>query len=564
MALFPPAVPALPPLVPFTQDQILALFDRILPDHYLAPLKDPGPGYEYLQAVAKMIERVSIAIAHVGSGCFIGSSDSGSYAQGAVELYRDTDEFGAVTLLGRNDAPQGTLVGTETGYYYQLIESVSYAEGEIGPKLVYVRAVTRGWLWNVPESFITADGELVEGPINRMVRPVFPLVGTSPFYPNFDPTIKVRQRCWGYAKFYRPTAAAGAATLKAGTLLTGTWFGAEVTFKTIDDAFFAAASTGPVTVRYIPLNGAVFGQYATTISAPLWGSDSAIDNSIAIDYSDPDYVIPLTAPFGGSAPMLDGIGADKGIPRNFSGIRSVQLVRDGTNPIMVMPDTVLATSDGFRYATTTIVNFAADEFGPKSVSVVPLFLNEPANTLPVSQVIEDKVVWGTDQQDSTLTIALGGSPTPTTELDIDYKARLTFLPATITPNALRKTIAATLDNVLSPLGKTWGYREVWDLRYQTAYDCPRIRYVPTYLDNANLNVPVPPFNSAVFVYDYVPLNEALSNRYLSANPERGVVVVRLPALTPPEDMASIYPGLAANLEKIKPAGTAVLYVLGDQ
>ena len=561
MALFPPAVPALPPLVPFTQDQILALFDRILPDHYLAPLKNPGPGYEYLQAVAKMIERVSIAIAHVGSGCFIGSSDGGSYAEGQVEMYRDTDEFGAVTLLGRDQAPQGTLVGTETGYYYQLTETVEFLEGELGPKVVNVRAVTRGWLWNAPNSFITQDAELVEGPINRMVRPVFPLVGEAPFHPNFDPTIKVRQRCWGYVEFSRPNAVAGAATLKAGTLLVST--GGAVS-RTVDDATFGASELGPVTVRYIPLTGVSPGSL-DAISAPLWGPDSAIDSTIVISGFTSFQV--MQAPTGGSAPMLDGIGADKGIPRNFSGIRSVQLVRSDPNPIMVMPDTVLATSDGFRYATTTIVNFAADEFGPKSVSVVPLFLNEPANTLPVSQVIEDKVVWGTDQQDSTLTIALGGSPTPTTELDIDYKARLTFLPATITPNALRKTIAATLDNVLSPLGKTWGYREVWDLRYQTAYDFPRIRDVPTYLDNANLNVPVPPFNSAVFVYDrhlYEPPIEALSNRYLSANPERGVVVVRLPALTPPEDMASIYPGLAANLEKIKPAGTAVLYVLGDQ
>lgn len=550
MPLFPAAVPALPPLVPFTQDQILALFDRILPSHYLTPLKDPGPGYEYLQAVAKMIARVSEAIAHVGSGCYIGSAEDGAYATGQVELYRASDLFGPVTLLGRDAAPQGTLVGTEDGYLYQLMNTVYFEEGDLGPYTVTVQAVTRGWLWNRPGPFITPDGEFVPGPINQLVRPVFPL---TPSPPNFDPTIQVRQRYWGYVTFTRPTSAAGAAVLKEGTLLADS---AGRPYRTLDDAVFGATSVGPVKVRYIPLSGN--DGPVTALTAPLWGPDSAIDNTIVI--STADFVQENIAPRYGVAPMLEALGNDRGIPRNFSGISSVQIGRTNTNPITILPGTVLSTADGFHYQTTSLLTFAAGETFQKSVSVAPLFLNTQANYQPISLILS--VRWGTSEQDPTLVVAT--SQLPTLETVESYRTRMTFLPDTVTPNAVRKTLRDTLDALFLTLGASWSYREVWDLRYQTAYDFPRTLGVKTELDHANLNVPVAPFNSAVFVYDAVPLNEALSNRYLAANPERGIVVIRLTRLSPGEVMAQNYPGLAENIEKIKPAGTNVLYVLGEQ
>jgi hypothetical protein len=47
-----PTVLADIPVHALGQQDFLDLLDRILPEGYLAPIKDPGPGYEILQAFA--------------------------------------------------------------------------------------------------------------------------------------------------------------------------------------------------------------------------------------------------------------------------------------------------------------------------------------------------------------------------------------------------------------------------------------------------------------------------------------------------------------------------------
>lgn len=452
MADYPSAVPSLPALPAKSQDDILALFDRLLPDHYLIPLKEPGPGYEYLQAVAAMIARVSEAIAHVGTGNYIGSATGGTYATCTVEIFREDATFGAVTLLGRNEAPQGALVGTQDGYYYELMNSVTFGATELGPKEVAVRAVARGWLWNRPAPFLTTDGEFVAGPINRLVQPIFQ-------EPNFDPTLQVRQK---------------------------------------------------------------FGVAAT----------------------------------GGSANMLDGLGVDRGLPRQFSGIRSITLTRlvvPGTYTIE--PGSVFRTEDGFRYKSTSYATLS-DATPTPTINVEPLFLNEPANKNPITQVVS--LVGATTSQVGVLS-----SPTPSIEEDIPYRRRLTLLPLTVTPNSFLQLLNTILTPVLQPLNLTWSTREIWDLRYQTAYDFPANQTF-TY---ANTAVPVPAFNGNIFVYDYADPNDPLSNRYMVTNQDRGRIVVALPTTAPvnqpiaPPELVNLYASLPALIDQAKPAGMDVVYVL---
>lgn len=449
MTDFPAAAPLLPPLPQRTQDDILALFDRLLPDHYLIPLKNPGPGYEYLQAIAAMVARVSTAVSHTMSGSYIGSGTGGDYATVQVRLSRPTAEFGEITLLGRDRAPQGTLVGTADSYYYQLVDTVMFEVGDVGPKIAMARAVAKGWTWNRPGPFTTADGEYVPGPINRLVQPVYP---ATPSPPNFDPTIVVEQ---------------------------------------------------------------------------------------------------ATAASGGAAPMLDAVGEDRGIPRNISGITTAAVSRSGSNAITLLPGSVFSTFDGFRYQTTAAISFEAGDLGPKFVPVSPLFLNTKANVLPLSVVIAP--VWGTAETD-VLSVT---SATPQFESDTDYRARVAALPDTVTPAALRRALTNVLRNVLEAAGKTYGYREIWDLRYQTAYDFP----INQTLTKANINVSVPAFSGNIFVYDYAN-PDALSNRYLAGNLERGVIVVRLPPLDPLVQ-GQLYPQAASLIERVKPAGANVLYVLAE-
>jgi hypothetical protein len=76
------------PITALTQQDFLDLMDRLLPDHYLEPLKN-GVGYEALQAFAAMAAAMSKGAEDLGKDSFALSADDGAYATGQVELYRD-------------------------------------------------------------------------------------------------------------------------------------------------------------------------------------------------------------------------------------------------------------------------------------------------------------------------------------------------------------------------------------------------------------------------------------------------------------------------------------------
>lgn len=180
MPNFPAAIALSQPLPAYTQQDILDLFDRLLPDHYLAPLKSPGPGYEYLQGVAAMIARVSEAIAHVGNGNYALIATGGSFATATVEFYRATAIHGAVILKA------GTKVQTVHGFTYILQDDVSFGVGDLGPHAATVKSLNKNWTYNLPGQFTRSNGEIVPGSIDRISVPLMvPAFG--------DPTIQVRQ-----------------------------------------------------------------------------------------------------------------------------------------------------------------------------------------------------------------------------------------------------------------------------------------------------------------------------------------------------------------------------------
>lgn len=180
MTTFPTSISPLPPLPELSQQDVLDLFDRLLPDHYLAPLKSPGPGYEYLQAVAEMVARVSSAVQHIGTGSYIRSATGGSYATATIEFYRPTFNAGALTIN------TGTVVGTAQGYRYRTTAPVVFGATDYGPHAVTVEAEVRGWEWNQPGPVTTAAGDVLPGAIDRILVPL-----TIPDFA--DPSLLVRQ-----------------------------------------------------------------------------------------------------------------------------------------------------------------------------------------------------------------------------------------------------------------------------------------------------------------------------------------------------------------------------------
>lgn len=168
--------------MPITQTDILALFDRVMPEWYLDSLKSPGPGYELLQAYAKMIERISQAVENdLDNGAFIMQAEHGSRATGTVLFSRPTFTAGAVTVKA------GSLVKTSRGGRLFLITSDAvFGPTDLGPISATVSAVANGWEWNVPGKFISPKGEVVPGEINTIVLPLL----APPFG---DQTITVAQ-----------------------------------------------------------------------------------------------------------------------------------------------------------------------------------------------------------------------------------------------------------------------------------------------------------------------------------------------------------------------------------
>lgn len=160
------ASPPLPcPFDPFTQQDFLDLFDRLLPLHYLEPLKVIGPGYEVLQAAAAMGARLSQAIERFACGAYILSSVGGTKAVGTVELYRPTINTEGITVVVK----KGTVVkSSRGGRKYATLTDVTFLATDLGPFTVNVEALLEGYEYNEPGIVVAADGGVLEGEIDTI------------------------------------------------------------------------------------------------------------------------------------------------------------------------------------------------------------------------------------------------------------------------------------------------------------------------------------------------------------------------------------------------------------
>jgi len=163
-----------------TEEDLLALLERVFPEWYLTPIKDPGPGYELYQAFAKALERVSLAVGRFECASFILFSHGGAHAEASVEFYRSSATAGGFTIK------RGTICRTSSSNRsYVLLEDVVFGaldlfvDGE-------VRAVAPGYEYNVPGPFSTADGTILPGDIDTIAIPIL-----DPVYA--EPTIQCRQ-----------------------------------------------------------------------------------------------------------------------------------------------------------------------------------------------------------------------------------------------------------------------------------------------------------------------------------------------------------------------------------
>lgn len=167
----------------YTQAELLALLDRLLPFSYLDPLKQIGPGYEMLQAFAKLHEKVSQAVATLSRQAYIISAEAGAFSTGTVELYRAAPHVSLLDVVVK----QGTVVEcSASGRRYTTNADVTFLAASTGPFTVGVTAMFQDYNYNVIGQVTTLAGEVLPGEIDT-IRTLI----EDPDYG--DPTIQVRQ-----------------------------------------------------------------------------------------------------------------------------------------------------------------------------------------------------------------------------------------------------------------------------------------------------------------------------------------------------------------------------------
>lgn len=532
MADFVPAVPRFFPETYSSQEDFLRLFDRLLPSYYLEPLKQPGPGYEYLQAVAKTMSRLSEAAAHMATGSYIGSATGGRRAYATVEISRDNSVFGEVSLL------PGTLVGTADGYLYQTLNTVSFGATQTGGQLVEVEATARGWDWNKPGPIVSAAGESLPGNISRLVAAVVPYTGV------FDPTFTVRQ--------VSPTSVA----------------------PHVVDTDFTQPAVGSLvrmelsTVQDMPRAGATLYIGTSEEARDVYLVEEVLSRIpfrarvrlISAGLNPPGTLIPafstnvyMTADaYGGESNMLDGLGIDRGVFRNnvFAVVAFSLTVAD-SKLLTFMPGTRVKTADGYRYQIVDPVNIPAGTTGPQYARAIPVLLpDEYAQHGAISAV--DLIKYGSPEYSAPGgSIQVAQAQAYAQESDEAYRARIALLPYVVTPNSVQHLLDQLIGDAVDGAGQTYSWREIWDIRYQTAYDTPANQT----FSQAETGVEVEDYNANIFVYDYEPA-DPLSNRYLS--PERGMIVFALPEVA---GLESAYAGLASALDGATAVGISLGYIL---
>lgn len=141
-----------PPITSFTQQDILDMFDRLFPAHWLDPVKSPGPGYEVLQAYALVAKRLSEAVCTLGRDAYITSARKGARATGQVVLYRGGPNSEGISVTVK----AGTIVSASRGgQEFRTLADVVFGPTDLGPFVVGVEALADGPEWNLPGAVIT-------------------------------------------------------------------------------------------------------------------------------------------------------------------------------------------------------------------------------------------------------------------------------------------------------------------------------------------------------------------------------------------------------------------------
>lgn len=342
--------PQLPcPVEPYSQQELLDLLDRLYPNHWIEPLKNPGPGYETLQGYAALGARESLAVERYGCAVYILSAVGGSYSTGVVNLFRPSPHPDGIAVTVR----AGTIVAaSESGRQFATTQDVLFGPLDLGPFEVPIQAVAQGYEYNVPGIVVTADGTSLPGEIDTIVT----LVEQSPS---------------------QPLSNTGTATVQFNTPIgpfqtianiTGASFSPDSVgrFVTFAGAANAVNNGNRAIVQYLSPTQIVVRNptgVAETTPGVSWQEYSA-----ATDVGDLTIQVTQSTPTGGGVdPALDQHGNDRGIPRGVGEPDDSYRGRIRAIPDNISPDAVnralqqllfpVGAGLGYQFIETWEVNY---------------------------------------------------------------------------------------------------------------------------------------------------------------------------------------------------------------
>lgn len=177
-----PTLPAPPPPSgpTLTEDDLLAVIDRVIPDSYLQPIRDVGPGYELYQGSAKVGERCSLAVDRFAADIYILTSEGGRLATVPVTFYRQSFSPGAVTMLA------GTVVrASRGGQTFLTATDAVFGPTDLVSTMTTGVATGYGYEWNIAGPFVDPQDNVWPGELDTIDLPLqAPIFG--------DPTVQVR------------------------------------------------------------------------------------------------------------------------------------------------------------------------------------------------------------------------------------------------------------------------------------------------------------------------------------------------------------------------------------
>lgn len=166
-------------ITPLTYDDFMRLWDRLFPQFWLQPLRSPGPGWEQLQADARVGARLSLAVWHMQQEGLILSATGGAFATVTVDLNRTGTA--AVTLLAGSQ-----FMCSVGGQIFLLTDDVVWPAMDTSTKTATLTSLTYGQQNNVAGPYTTATGVVIAGEIDTARR----LYEDPPYA---DPSITVTQ-----------------------------------------------------------------------------------------------------------------------------------------------------------------------------------------------------------------------------------------------------------------------------------------------------------------------------------------------------------------------------------